>query len=288
MASDVPQTRVADSASQLDWGDAEQKPQENVPGQLGRYRILSKVGEGGFGAVYKGYDDDLRREVAVKVPHRIASAEEVEAYFREARILASLKHPGLLPVYDVGRTEEGLCYLVCPFIEASDLAERMKQGRLPLITSVEIVVRVAEALHHAHQRGLVHRDVKPANILLDSDGQPIVADFGLALREEDFGKGSGLVGTPAYMSPEQARAEGHRVDSRTDVYSLGVVFYELLTARRPFSAETLSEVLDQVKNLEPRSPRQLDDSIPKELDRICLKSLSKRSLRTLQHGPRHG
>ena len=276
MASDVPQTRVADSASQLDWGDAEQKPQENVPGQLGRYRILSKVGEGGFGAVYKGYDDDLRREVAVKVPHRIASAEEVEAYFREARILASLKHPGLLPVYDVGRTEEGLCYLVCPFIEASDLAERMKQGRLPLITSVEIVVRVAEALHHAHQRGLVHRDIKPANILLDSDGQPIVADFGLALREEDFGKGSGLVGTPAYMSPEQARAEGHRVDSRTDVYSLGVVFYELLTARRPFSAETLSEVLDQVKNLEPRSPRQLDDSIPKELDRICLKSLSKR------------
>src|ERR1700676_78190 len=128
MASDIPQTRVADSESQLDWGEPDKKDQEGVPARLGRYRILSKIGEGGFGAVYKGYDDDLRRDVAVKVPHRIASQDEVEAYFREARILAGLKHGGLLPVYDVGRTEEGLCYLVCPFIEASDLAERIKQG----------------------------------------------------------------------------------------------------------------------------------------------------------------
>ena len=254
-------------------------PPTGDPTRVGRYRIIRRLGQGGFGRVYLAHDDDLDRAVAIKVPNpeRVAGPEDIEAYLAEARSLARLDHPHIVPVHDVGRTGDGLCYVVSKYIEGSDLAEQLGWSRPTSRDSAELVAAVAEALHHAHTRGLVHRDVKPANILVDTAGRPCVTDFGLALRDEDFGKESGVAGTPSYMSPEQARGEGHRVDGRSDIFSLGIVFYELLTGRRPFRGDSHVDVLRLVIAAEPRPPRQLDDTIPPELERVCLKALAKRS-----------
>jgi len=249
------------------------------PSQIGRYRVIRLLGKGGFGRVYLAHDDELDRPVAIKVPNRerVSSPRDLEAYLTEAKILAKLEHPNIVPVYDAGRSDDGLCYVVSKFLDGCDLAVRIRRDRPGFRESAELIVVVAEALHYAHTRGLVHRDIKPANILIDSAGKPCVADFGIALRDEDFGTGAGLAGTAAYMSPEQARGEGHRVDGRSDIFNLGVVFYELLTGRRPFRGDSQQEIMEQIISFEPRPLRQIDDAIPKELERICSKALSKRA-----------
>ncbi|HEV3299866.1 MAG TPA: TIGR02281 family clan AA aspartic protease [Planctomycetaceae bacterium] len=250
---------------------------DDFPERIGRYRLTKVLGQGGFGVVYLAVDEDLERLVAVKVPlpHRVADAE---AYLAEARILASLDYPNIVTVHDVGRTENGACFVVSKFIEGTNLRGQMKASRLLPTHSAEIVATVADALHFAHTRGIVHRDIKPENILIDGSGLPYVADFGIALRDVDFAKESEskLLGSPTYMSPEQAKGAGHLVDGRSDIFSLGVVLYELLTGVNPFRAANLANTLLLIATVEPKPPRQINDSIPKELECICLKALSKK------------
>ena len=250
----------------------------SLPSHIGRYRVIRTLGRGGFGLVYLAQDEQLQRPVAIKVPHPhlVADASEAEAYLAEARVVASLDHPHIVSVFDVGATAEILCFIVSKYIDGTDLSKRLKQSRLSIQESVTLIVTVAEALHYAHKQGLVHRDIKPGNLMLDVHGQPFVGDFGLALREHELLDRLRYAGTPAYMSPEQACGEGHRVDGRSDIFSLGVVLYKLLTGRRPFQGGSTEELFEQIINVEPRPTRQFDDLIPKELDRICLKALSKR------------
>lgn len=250
-----------------------------IPKKISRYRVMRILGEGQFGRVFLAYDDDLDRPVAIKVPliQRMARPEDIEAFLTEARILASLHHPHIVTVFDVGRTEDGVCFVVSKYIDGTDLERMIKNSCLSAAESARLAMTVAQALHYAHRHGLTHRDVKPANILIDGEGAPILADFGLALKDSDFGKASGMAGTPLYMSPEQAKGEGHRVDGRSDIFSLGVVLYELLTKKRPFQAINLDELLARITADAPKPPRQIDDAIPKEVERICLKALSKRA-----------
>ena len=203
--------------------------------------------------------------------------EDVNAFLREARILAGLDHEHIVPVYDVGCTPDGLCFVVSKLIDGESLTSRAVGLHADYGRIARLVAAVADALHHAHQHGLVHRDVKPANLLIDRAGKAYLADFGLALREEDFGRAERLAGTPAYMSPEQVRGEGHRVDGRTDIFSLGIVLYELISGAHPFGDGEPSTIMRRIAFEEPVPPRRVVAEIPRELERICLRALAPRA-----------
>lgn len=279
----IPIDKILDTASD-----------EGLLGTIGGYRLLQELGRGGRGVVYLAKPVESDRLVALKVLSLTAlpSAVSVERFQREARSVEKLEHPAIVKVrsleHDLGRP-----FLVMDYVDGPNLASeisKLAQGaevdqpsvlsasdEEPAVVAAKLVHTLAEAAHHAHQRGIVHRDIKPQNVLLDHSGKPYLVDFGLARDEAEvtLTRTGEVEGTPNYMSPEQVRAERAKVDHRTDVYSLGVVLYELLTLKRPFEAPTANQVMSNITSRAPLRVRKLNEAVPRDLELVCMKAMEK-------------
>jgi eukaryotic-like serine/threonine-protein kinase len=250
-----------------------------LPRDLGDYELLREIGRGGMGVVYLARQKSLRRLVAFKIIHgcAMASPDQVRRFAAEAHAAGRLRHPNIVRVLDSGQIE-GIPYLAMDYIEGPSLAQVLESQSLDRESALRHLCAIARAVDYLHGQGIIHRDLKPSNIIFDEAGQPIVTDFGLAklLCDDTQLTQSGVAaGTPSYMAPEQAAGQTNHVTPLCDVYSLGAVFYELLTGRPPFQAKTAIDLMIQVLERDPPAPRQLDRSIPRTLSRMCLKCLEK-------------
>src|SRR6058998_1967599 len=248
-------------------------------GELGDYELLEEIGRGAQGVVFRARQKSLNRTVALKVISlgQWASKAHLKRFRREAEAAASLDHPGIVPIYEVGE-RDGSCYFSMKFVEGGQLDEVVRRAPMSVRQAAELIAKVARTVHYAHQHGILHRDIKPGNILLDGKGEPHLTDFGLARlveTESTMTRTLDVLGTPSYMAPEQAVGNNAAVGSVTDVYGLGAVLYQLLTGQPPFAGGATYETIKLLLDTEPRQPRLLNPKIDRDLSTICLKCLEK-------------
>ncbi|MBN8265665.1 MAG: serine/threonine protein kinase, partial [Xanthomonadales bacterium] len=252
-----------------------------VPQKIGKYLIVNEVGHGTTGTVYLAHDPYFRRDVAIKVYSVVADDDPQRAriarkmFFNEARMVGMLQHPNILPIFDAGE-EDGKYYVVMEHVQRARTLEAYcrPDNLLHLEDVVKIVFKSAKALHYAHKRGVIHRDVKPSNIMLTNDNDVRIIDFGIALlKDADISKIEGIAGSPSYMSPEQV--QGQDLTAASDLYSLGAVMYELLTGFRPFRASSLAKLLNQIVYSTPPPIHTLRVGVPEELEEIVVAALQK-------------
>jgi eukaryotic-like serine/threonine-protein kinase len=246
---------------------------------FGDYELLEQVGRGGQGVVFRARQKSLNRIVALKVIGlgNWATEAHLKRFRLEAEAAARLEHPGIVPIHEVGE-RDGSCYFSMKFVEGGQLDEVARREPMPIRRAVELIAKVARTVHYAHEHGILHRDIKPGNILLDAKGEPHLTDFGLARlveSESSVTQTLDVLGTPSYMAPEQAMGNNTAVSSATDVYGLGAVIYQLLTGQPPFAGGTTYETIKLLLDTEPRQPRLLNPKIDRDLSTICLKCLEK-------------
>ncbi len=264
-------------------------PANSTPARIGRYLIRRLLGKGGMGSVYLAHDPELDRPVALKVP-QVSGAEAGERFLREARAAAAVSHPNLCPVYDAGRADD-VHYLAMAYVSGPTLTQVLREsGSLPLRRAVAVVAGIARGVAEAHRHGIVHRDLKPSNVLINGKGEPVVTDFGLALRtgvpdltaaaadtpaDARLTQAGAIMGTPAYMSPEQARGEVDKVGPAADVYALGAILHELLTGQPPFRADSMPALIRKIVSEPPPAPSAVRAGIPAGLDAVVRRALAK-------------
>ena len=276
-AEDLP-TAVHSQAGQTPVGSNEVIPEFSAGHRIGDYAVVRKLGEGGFGVVYLARDLNLDRDVALKIarPKVFQSQKDLLRFRKEAQSAAQIAHPGVATIYSV-MWDNQPPVIVQEYVEGTDLKTLLRIESFSAERTVELVAELAETIAFAHQEGIYHRDLKPGNVMISTEGRARIVDFGLAIYDSERRQHRGeKCGTPAYMAPEQVRGESHRLDGRCDIWSLGIILYQMLVGKTPFSGDTQDEVYEEVLHNEVRPPRQLKPQLPLELERICLKCLAKR------------